>query len=144
MYQMYATGKTIQMIADTFGVTRQRASQIISRFVQDAEVGEDESRDLHRAQLDALRSEMLALAFAPPPPAYNVKGQMLMDENGEPVRDLMGKVKAAEAFIKLSESERKMDALDKPRRKQLTEDVAMQQMKEFLATLPKAEVIQED
>jgi hypothetical protein len=144
MYQMYATGKTIQVIADTFGITRQRASQIISRYGQDAEVTEDETRDLHRAQLEALRSEMLGLAFAPAPPAYDVKGNMLIDENGDPVRDIAAKVKAAEAFMKLSESERKMDALDKPRRKQLTEDVAMQQLKAYLATLPKADVIQED
>jgi len=141
MYQLYAAGKTMQTIADTFGISRQRAAQIIARYARDGAVTDDDSRALHRAQLEGMMAESLALFYAPSPPAYNVKGQMLVDENGEPVRDLEGKIHAGTLALKISSEIRRMDAIDKPRRKQLPESEAMKQMEEWLANLPKGEVI---
>jgi hypothetical protein len=143
MYQMWSTGKSIQTVADTFNISRQRAQQVISRHVQEAVGTDDESRNLQRAQLEALGNEMLRYVYVPPPPSYDVKGNMLIDENGDPVRDIAANIKAGELYLKVSESIRKMDALDKPRRKQLDEDVAMAQVKAYLNNLPKADVIED-
>lgn len=142
MYQMYATGKPVQVIADTFGVSRQRAQQIIARYAAEASVTDEESRGLHRAQLEGLMSEMMGITFGPAPPSFNVKGDMLFDENGDPVRDVAGKINAAIAALRISDAIRRMDAIDKPRRKQVAENEAMQQVKEFLAALPKAQVVE--
>lgn len=140
MYQMYAAGKSMQTIADTYGVTRQRAAQIIARYTQDAAVTDDESRSLHRAQLEGILSDLVSMYYEVPPPMYDVKGNMLIDENGEPVRDRKAKLDTADQVRKISESLRRQDALDLPRRKQLAEDEAMRQMKDYLASLPKAQV----
>ena len=165
MYQMYSSGKSIQHIANQFGVSRQRAAQIIARYAQDGLANDDESRALHRAQLEGMMTETLAMFYAPPPPAFDVKGAMLRDEcmdpectgwviaenggryrcnHGEPVRDLEPKIHAGTLALKISDAIRRMDAIDKPRRKQLPENEAMAQMKEWLANLPRAEVIEDD
>ena len=165
MYQMYASGKSIQAIANQYGISRQRAAQIIARYGQDGLVNDDESRALHRAQLEGMMTEALAWYYAPPPPSYDVKGAMLRDEcmdpnctgwiiaenggryrcsHGEPVRNLEGNIKAGLLALKISDAIRRMDAIDKPRRKQLPENEAMAQMKEWLANLPRAEVIEDD
>jgi hypothetical protein len=143
MYQLYANGKSMQTIADTFAITRQRAAQIIAKYERDAVVTDDESRALHRTQLDGMMAESLGLFYAPAPPAYDVKGNMLVDENGEPVRNLDGKIHAGTLALKISSEIRHMDAIDKPRRKQIPETEAMKQLEEYLANLPRAEVIPE-
>lgn len=162
MYEMYASGKSIQAIANQFGISRQRAAQVIARYGQDGLANDDESRALHRTQLEGMMTESLAMFYAPPPPAFDVKGAMLRDEcmdpectgwvtnkdggkyrctHGEPVRDLEGKIHAGTLALKINDAIRRMDAIDKPRRKQLPENEAMAQMKEWLANLPRADVL---
>lgn len=143
MYQLYAAGKSMQTIADTFGITRQRAAQIIARYAADGVANDDESRALHRAQLEGMMTESLAMFYEPAPPAYSATGALVRDENGEPVRDIQGKIHAGTLALKISGEIRRMDAIDKPRRKQLPENEAMAQMKEWLSKLPKAEVIED-
>lgn len=140
MYQMYSTGKSFQDIADTYGVSRQRAAQIIARYVQEGAVTDDESRSLAVAQFEALEQEMLKIAFSDPVPTFDVKGVPLIDDNGQPVLDYKHKMDAADTYRKLSESKRRTIALDLPRRKQVAEDEAMRQVKEYLASLPRATV----
>jgi predicted DNA-binding protein YlxM (UPF0122 family) len=141
MYSLYIKGVSIQQIADRYDVTRQRVSQVISKYSMDITGTEDESRALHYAQLEAVKDDLVGMYFEPLPPRYDVKGNMLIDENGEPVRDTDGKLNTVRELVRVSESMRKMDALDKPRRKQLPQDEAMRQMQEYLASLPKAEVV---
>lgn len=140
MYQMYAAGKSMQAIADTFDITRQRAAQIIARYAAEATVSDDESRSLEYTQLEGLQNEMLKIAYSKPQPQYDVKGNILYDDNGDPKLDFEPIIKAADEFRKLSDSKRRLIALDLPRRKQLAEDEAMRQVKEYLASLPKAQV----
>jgi hypothetical protein len=144
IYKMYASGKSIQHIAEQFDLSRQRVAQIIARYGT-VGVSDDESRTLMRTQLEYLTSEMIAVVNNGPAPAVNVKGELIYDANGEPVADYSGVISAADTARKLSESIRRLDALDLPRRKQLVEDEAMRQAKAYLAQLPQAEIIlQED
>jgi hypothetical protein len=141
MYQLYANGKSMQVIADTFAISRQRAAQIIARYARDGLVTDDESRALHRAQLEGMMHEALGEFFSPQQPKFDVKGVMLRDDDGNPILDKKEKVDWGTFALKVSTEIRHMDAIDKPRRKQLPENEAMAQMKEWLANLPRAEVI---
>lgn len=140
MYMLYIKGVSIQQIADRYDVSRQRVSQVITKYASEGALTDDDSRALHRVQLEAVKDELVAMFFETPPPMFDVKGNMLFDENGEPVRDMKIKMDTAATVVKVSESLRKMDATDKPRRKQLPQDEAMKQMEEYLASLPRAEV----
>jgi hypothetical protein len=146
MYKMHATGKTLQYIADQFGISRQAIAKIIARYGSMA-ISDDESRTLQRAQLEYLQSEMIAIVNHGPAPAVNVKGEIIYDENGNPVADYSGMISAADTARKISAETRRMDALDLPRRKQMVEDEAMKQANAFLTQLDakiiQAEVIKE-
>jgi hypothetical protein len=133
MYQLYTHGTTLQQIADRYDISRQRVAQIIANYTKQGTVTDNEARHLHRTQLEGLRDELIAMFFEPPPPMYDVKGNMLIDENGEPVRDIEIKLKTADYARKLSESIRRMDATDLPRQRYLSEDEAMSEVRKFLA-----------
>jgi hypothetical protein len=132
MYRQYASGKSVQDIADDHGISRQRVAQIIARY---GTVGVSE--------LEYLASEMISVVRKGPAPATNVKGELIYDANGEMVFDYVGVINAADTARKLSESIRRLDALDLPRRKQIIEDEAMRQARAYLAQLPQAEVVEE-
>lgn len=140
MYRMHAHGKTLQYIADQFGISRQAVSQIIARYGTIG-ISDDESRTLQRAQLEYLQSEMIAIVDAGPAPAVNVKGEIIYDAYGEQVKDYSGMMSAADTARKISAETRRMDALDLPRRKQMVEDEAMKQANAFLSQLD-ARIIQ--
>jgi hypothetical protein len=142
MYRQYASGKSVQDIADDHGISRQRVAQIIARYGT-VGVSDDESRTLMRTQLEYLASEMISVVRKGPAPATNVKGELIYDANGEMVFDYVGVINAADTARKLSESIRRLDALDLPRRKQIIEDEAMRQARAYLAQLPQAEVVEE-
>jgi hypothetical protein len=107
-------------------------------------VSDDESRSLMRTQLEYLQSEMIAIVSRGPAPAVNVKGEIIYNGDGEPVADYTAVIGAADTARKISESIRRQDALDLPRRKQMVEDEAMKQARAYLAQLPQAEVITDD
>lgn len=146
MYRMHATGKSLQYIADQFGISRQAVAKIIARYGT-VGITDDESRTLQRAQLEYLQSEMIAIVNNGPAPAVNVKGEIIYDESGNQVSDYSGMISAADTARKISAETRRMDALDLPRRKQMIEDEAMKQANSFLAQLDakiiQAEVIKE-
>jgi hypothetical protein len=146
MYKMHAQGKTLQYIADQFGISRQAVAKIIARYGAMG-ISDDESRTLQRAQLEYLQSEMIAIVSNGPAPAVNVKGEIIYDEFGEMVKDYSGVISAADTARKISAETRRMDALDLPRRKQMIEDEAMKEANRFLAQLDskiiQAEVIKE-
>jgi hypothetical protein len=146
MYNMHAHGKSLQYVADQFGISRQAVAKIIARYGTIG-ITDDESRTLHRAQLEYLQSEMVAIVAKGPAPAVNVKGEIIYDENGQMVLDNEGIIKAADTARKISAETRRMDALDLPRRKQMVEDEAMKQANSFLqqldAKIIQAEVIKE-
>jgi hypothetical protein len=143
IYRLYASGKSIQDIADQHGITRQRVAQLIARYGTIG-VSDDESRTLMRTQLEFLASEMISVVSNGPAPAVNVKGELIYDANGQMVMDNTGIINAADTARKISESIRRLDALDLPRRKQILEDVAMRQAKEYLAQLPQAHVVTDE
>jgi DNA-binding Lrp family transcriptional regulator len=143
MYRMHATGRSMNEIAEQFGISRQAVAQIIARYGANG-ITDDESRTLELAQLDYLSSEMIAIVNRGPAPATNVKGELMYDGNGELILDPSGMIAAADTARKISESKRRLMAFDLPRRKQMVEDEAYRQAKAFLAALPQAQVIEDE
>jgi hypothetical protein len=141
--QQYAAGATMGDIANDHKITRQRVAQIIATMNANV-VNDDDTRSAHRARLDYLLAKAMQIVQAGPVQAFDVKGVPLVDMNGNPVLDNEGVIKAMDEARKLSDSIRRMDALDLPRRKQVPEDEAMKQVQAFLASLPKAEVIKDE
>lgn len=141
--RQYACGLSMTEIAQDFGITRQRVAQIIHTYNSNV-VSDDETRSAHRARLDHLLSKAMQIVEDGPVQAFDVKGVPLVDSNGHAVMDSEGVIKAMDEARKLSAEIRRMDALDLPRRKQIPEDEAMRQVKEYLKSLPDATVVPED
>lgn len=137
MYDMLISGYTISKIADTFGVTRQRVGQILSEYDT---LPDDDTRTRHRMQLEYLIFNAMQIVQAGPGPMVNVKGEPVYDHAGNPVKDYLGVLNAMEQIRKLSDSLRRMDAIDLPRRKVVAEDEAMRQVREYLSKLPRADI----
>jgi hypothetical protein len=141
--QQYSAGATMGDIASDHDISRQRVAQIIADYSSNV-VSDDETRSAHRARLDHLLGKAMEIVNAGPVQAFDVKGEPLVSSDGHAVMDYEGVIKAMDEARKLSDSIRRMDALDLPRRKQIPEDEAMRQVKEYLKSLPEAQVIPED
>lgn len=141
--QQYSRGATMGDIAGDHGITRQRVAQIIHDYSSNL-VSDDETRSAHRARLDHLLGVAMEIVTAGPSQAFDVKGEPLVGSDGKAVMDYEGVIKAMDEARKLSDSIRRMDALDLPRRKQIPEDEAMRQVKEYLSKLPAATVIDDE
>lgn len=136
----HQAGVSRSALAEQFGITPQRVSQIVAKFASG--VSDDDARAVERALLEGVRDKLLKdVVFGRPPARVTPTGQTVYDEDGNPVPDFKDMITAADVARKISESIRKADALDLPRRKQVEEDVAMLRVKEYLASLPKADVV---
>lgn len=141
--QQYSRGATMGDIAADHDISRQRVAQIIHDYNSNV-VSDDETRSAHRARLDHLLSKAMDVVEAGPVQAFDVKGVPLVDSAGHAVMNPEGMLKAMDEARKLSDSIRRMDALDLPRRKQMPEDEAMRQVKEYLKSLPAAQIIEDE
>lgn len=140
--QQYAAGATMGDIASDHQISRQRVAQIIAQNHSNL-VNDDDTRSAHRARLEHLLAQAMKIVNNGPVQAFDVKGVPLVDSSGVAVMDYEGVLKAMDEARKLSDSIRRMDALDLPRRKQIPEDEAMKQVTAFLNSLPKAEVVKD-
>ena len=143
MCQQYSAGASMADIASDHSVSRQRVAQIIHDYSSNV-VNDDALRSTHRARLDHLLSKAMEIVEAGPVQAFDVKGVPLVDSNGQAVMDSEGVLKAMDEARKLSDSIRRMDALDLPRRKQIPEDEAMKIVTTYLHSLPQADVAAEE
>lgn len=141
--QQYSRGLTMSEIAQDFNISRQRVAKIIHDYHSNV-VSDDETRSAHRARLDFLLSKAIQIVTAGPVQAFDVKGVPLVDSDGRAVMDNEGVIKAMDEARKLSDSIRRMDALDLPRRKQIPEDEAMKIVTTYLHSLPQADVAAEE
>lgn len=140
---LFRAGRSRAELAAQFGITPQRVSQIISRYASG--VNDDDARAVERAGLEAVRDRVMKdVIFGKPKIVVTPTGVPVYDTEGNPVWDYRDIISGADVFRKISDSIRRLDALDLPRRKQVAEDEAMKRVKEYLASLPQAEVIRDE
>ena len=114
VWREYCSGRNQTYVAEKFGISQQRVSQIVGE-VRSA-LSEEERGDWRVRALETL-SEMHAvlvhLASSPAPPTFS-SGDILRDENGEPVRDYSGIYSAMHLIVKLQERMARALGTDSP------------------------------
>lgn len=140
IYEMFCNGYPMNDIADTFGVTRQRIGQIVHE--RQTALPDEDNLAVETAELDSLIAECSKIIRGGPVPKFDVKGGMLRDDNDNPVMDYEGVIKALDLKRRALESRRRLQGSDRPRRKQIDADVARKQAEDYLASLPRAEVVE--
>lgn len=116
IWRLYVAGWTQEAMAEKFGITQGRISQIIAGVR--AQIPEVDRTQLIQRELDFLdanRAMLAELAVAPLPPAFDQKGNVLMDPaTKKPVRDASGRVAAIKAGLDVQAQMRKLLGLDQP------------------------------
>lgn len=138
IYEAHCSGKSIQDLSEMYGVTRQRISQIIATY--QPPITDDEARAHERARFDYMENILLQTINEGPHDMVDVKGKVVIDSNGLPIKDHSQVHEAIDIYRKISAEKRRMEALDKPRRKQLVEDEAMKQAQAWLSQLDRVVV----
>jgi DNA-binding transcriptional regulator LsrR (DeoR family) len=113
---MYVAGMTQEAIAEKYGIHQTRVSQIIGAVrATIPEVDRTHLIQRELEMLDANRLMALELAVAPLPPAFDQKGNPLIDpETRTVVRDATGRVTAVKLALDVQQQMRKLLGLDQP------------------------------
>lgn len=112
--QYKASGMTLREIGDKLEVSHVAARQMIQRHY--ARNITEEFPELDRSEESATLEEIdaaLSGIIANPQPAFSAAGKIIRDDDGEIVRDQSIQVRALAERRKLSESRRKLKAIDK-------------------------------
>ncbi len=114
IWRRYCLGATQTALAEEYGISNQRVSQIIAEVRATLpEVDLAERRARHLESLDYMRNELATLATAGPIPAYS-NGRPILDENGRMVMDHSGRLAAMREFRAFADREAKLLGLDQP------------------------------
>jgi DNA-binding beta-propeller fold protein YncE len=144
IYVKFASGTVSRYeLAREYGLTPRNVSEIVSKYAVPA--SEEDARNGERVLLEATRDRLMKeVVYGPRQIAVSPAGQPVYDNNGNPVYESRDLVSAIDTVRKLSESIRKLDALDLPRKKEISQDEALTRIREYLAKLPQAVVVNED
>ena len=137
--QLLTRQSSAEELAERFGISRSRVYQIVS-LRAGGDVPDNVSSDVHLLRLEQLFFEMQRLALGAPTYKIAATGTVVVFDD-KPVADNSEKINAAIAALRIDESIRKLTARDKPRRKEIPHDEAMQRVREYLESLPQAEVV---
>ena len=126
IYSLFTKGSSVNDLAKQFKLTPQRIGQVVAS--QNPETDEDYDRSLYRGYLWRLFEEVREL-YRSPGFKMSPTGRPAEDPDGDPAEDTNVKLQAAELELKILESLRKMDARDRPAKKEVTYavDIATQQ-----------------
>ena len=120
IWQRYIRGETQSAIAERYGISQQRVSQII-REVADS-IPQQTREEVVTRELDLLwrlRTEILDEIYDAPgiPVTAGRDGTLVVDpETGQVVRDYSGRIAAAQMSIRISETIRRMLGIDAAQR----------------------------
>lgn len=102
IWQKYISGRTMESLADEYGLTKGRISQIVTE-VRDS-IPEEKRADIVKRQVDfleKLQADVAELFYAPLPPAFDKNGSILYDDEGKVVRDATGRLNALAGVLKV-------------------------------------------
>lgn len=110
----YCAGYTQDALADMYGISQQRVSQIIAQVRATIPPTDlDEARQRVLGVLDELQALAVQTARAEPAPAYS-NGRMMTDEDGRPILDHAARLQAIRVATSVTERAAKLLGLDAP------------------------------
>lgn len=116
VWRLHVAGWTQEAIGEKYGISQQRVSQILAAVR--AQIPEVDRTELVRRELDWLdenRRMLTELAVSDLPPAFDQKGNVLVDpRTGQVVLDAAGRVQAIKAGLDVQQQMRKLLGLDQP------------------------------
>jgi transcriptional regulator with XRE-family HTH domain len=121
LWRGWISGTSQDALAERFGISQQRVSQIIAEIRKS--IPEPQKEELWCREmdfLDRLRVKAMELVDSDLPPVFSNRGHILCDENGEVVRDSSGRLAAINAAVKLHERVARMAGIDAPTRTDLS------------------------
>lgn len=116
IYSEWKEGRSLAWLAEKYDRTPQQMGRVVAGFHPELE--DDDARAIHRGRLEALYEEVSAVA-ADPGWKLTASGKVALDDNDEPVIDINARIEALKLKLMVLESERKLDARDRPQQKQL-------------------------
>jgi hypothetical protein len=134
IYAKWKSGQSLASLAEEY----ERAPQVIGRIVAERhpDLEDDTDRALHRGRLEGLYEEVQSLIENP---GWKLapNGRLAEDGDGKPLYDTGAKIEALKLKLLVLESARKLDARDRPQKRNLTIDIpeAQRQMQEHLTEL---------
>jgi hypothetical protein len=133
--QMVSEGYGLQVIADHFGITRARVSQINSEY--QSVISDDGTRDVLIAQLDSYLSDTLnPIIRGPGQPLYaSGSGKLVLDPEGGIIYDEHIKIDAVNSALRVIERRAKLSALDRAKAKEKDESKEIGEALAYLETL---------
>lgn len=116
IWNLWCNGWTQEAIAEKYGIHQTRVSQILAAVrAQIPEVDRTQLIQRELDWLDANRKMLMELATDPLPPAFDQKGNPLIDPaTRQVVRDATGRVQAVKAAMEAQRDMRKLLGLDQP------------------------------
>jgi hypothetical protein len=141
---MVAAGYSGQVVAENFGITRQRVSQICQEF-QDS-VNDDAYRDLMRTQAEGVLEDLFKIfrgpgrrVTTPRGPAYemvpNPETGKLEQDFSRPLYDEYEKVKVADTIVKIMERIGKSYGIDRIKQRERDQSGEMSEFMTWIAEL---------
>lgn len=115
VWRLFCRGKTQEAIAEQFGISQQRVSQIVNAVRES--IGPVERADIVKQEtdlLDALRDEVLELFDAKPSPLISANGRIVTTDEGKQIEDHSGRLAALAAFDRLTARKHRLLGLDAP------------------------------
>lgn len=120
IFAQWQRGATLTALGEQYGISRQVVGRIVA--ARNPEEDEDLDRSVYRGYLWRLFDEVKDLYDAP---GYKMSpnGGTAHGPDGEPAEDTNVKLQAAELELKVLESLRKLDARDRPQKRNLTIEI---------------------
>jgi 4-aminobutyrate aminotransferase-like enzyme len=110
----YCAGYTQEHLADRYGISQQRVSQIIAAVRATIPPTDlDEARQRTLDGVAELQRAAVELARAPLAPAYS-NGRMMVDEDGKPIMDVSARLSALKVATGIVERTSRLLGLDAP------------------------------
>lgn len=135
IWQRYTAGETQAEIGAHYGIDQATVSRVLARMRDDVPIEERRARQRRQlADIDHMRENALAIADAPPIPAYS-QGKAILMADGTQAEDHTGRVRAMDLAIKLQEREAKALGLDAATRISVEAEQAGDRIKALLRRL---------
>ena len=135
MVQMIAEGYSRQAVAEHFGVSRARVSQIVSSYHEP--ISDDASRDTLRTYLESYLTDTLhPIIRGSGQPLYSTgSGKLVLDPDGNMIFDERVKIDAINSALRVHERLAKMQAWDRPKAREKDESKEIAEALAYLSEL---------